>query len=85
MIFTDDYFVYDYLPCKRHREVNHTAEEWVNGNVHTNTVEGVWSLFKRSLVGSYHKVSVKHLPAYLERWSSVSTDATTPFCSATRC
>jgi len=66
MIFTDDYGVYDYLPPDKHREVNHSADEWVNGNVHTNTVEGVWSLFKRSLVGSYHKVSVKHLPAYLD-------------------
>ena len=41
-------------------------EEWVRGDVHTNTVEGVRSLFKRSAVGSYHKVSVKHLDAYLD-------------------
>lgn len=33
--------------------------------MHTNTIEGVWSLFKRSVVGSYHHLSVKHLPAYL--------------------
>ena len=66
MIFTDDYAVYDYLPPERHQEVNHSAEEWVRGDVHTNTVEGVWSLFKRSVVGSYHKVSIKHLPAYLD-------------------
>jgi transposase-like protein len=66
MIFTDDYAVYDYLPPERHREVNHSAEEWARGDVHTNTVEGVWSLFKRSVVGSYHKVSIKHLPAYLD-------------------
>lgn len=66
MIFTDDYGVYDYLPVHRHQEVNHSHEEWVRGDVHTNTVENVWSLFKRSLVGSYHKVSIKHLPAYLD-------------------
>lgn len=66
MIFTDDYAVYDYLPVHRHQEVNHSHEEWVRGDVHTNTVENVWSLFKRSLVGSYHKVSIKHLPAYLD-------------------
>ena len=66
MIFTDDAPVYDYLAAARHREVNHSAEEWVRGDVHTNTVEGVWSLFKRSVVGSYHKVSIKHLPAYLD-------------------
>jgi transposase-like protein len=66
MIFTDDYGVYDYLPPERHREVNHSIEEWAHGDVHTNTVEGAWSLFKRSVVGSYHKVSIKHLPAYLD-------------------
>ena len=38
----------------------------MRGDVHTNTVEGVWSLFKRSVVGSYHKVSHKHLDAYLD-------------------
>ena len=50
----------------RHETVNHSKEEWVRGDVHTNTIEGVWSLFKRSLIGSYHHLSVKHLPAYLD-------------------
>lgn len=36
---------------------------------HTNTVEGVWSLLKRSIVGSYHHLSAKHLPAYLDEIS----------------
>ena len=36
------------------------------GDVHTNSVEGVWSLFKRSIVGSFHKMSVKHMDRYLE-------------------
>ena len=49
-----------------HETVNHSAEEWARGDVHTNTVEGVWSLFKRSIVGSYHKLSAKHLDAYLD-------------------
>ena len=46
--------------------VNHSAEEWVRGDVHTNSIEGVWSLLKRSIVGSYHKLSAKHLDAYLD-------------------
>lgn len=50
----------------RHETVNHRAEEWVRGDVHTNGIENVWSLLKRSIVGSYHKVSVKHLGAYLD-------------------
>ena len=50
----------------RHETVNHSAEEWVVGDVHTNGIEGVWSLFKRSIVGSFHKISAKHLDRYLE-------------------
>ena len=50
----------------RHESVNHGAEEWVRGDVHTNGIESVWSLLERSIVGSYHKVSMKHLDAYLD-------------------
>ncbi len=49
-----------------HRKVDHASEEWVRGIVHTNTIEGVWSLFKRSVIGTYHQLSAKHLPAYLD-------------------
>ena len=50
----------------RHETVNHAEEEWVVGDVHTNSIEGVWSLFERSIVGSFHKMSVKHMDRYLE-------------------
>jgi len=50
----------------RHETVEHKADEYVRGDVHTNTVESAWSLLKRSIVGSYHHVSLKHLPAYLD-------------------
>ncbi len=49
-----------------HESVNHFRDEWVRGQVHTQTIESVWSLFKRGVVGSYHHMSVKHLPAYLD-------------------
>jgi transposase-like protein len=49
-----------------HETVDHSAYEWVRADVHTNTVEGIWSLMKRSIIGSYHQLSVKHLPAYLD-------------------
>ena len=49
-----------------HRTVSHSSEEWVVGEVHTNGIEGVWSLFKRSIVGTFHKMSRKHLDRYLE-------------------
>ena len=50
----------------RHETVNHKQEQWVLGDVHTNTIEGVWSLFKRSIIGAFHKVSEKHLDLYIE-------------------
>ena len=49
-----------------HETVNYSQEEWVRGDVHTNGIESVWSLLERSIVGAYHKVSVKHLDAYLD-------------------
>ena len=67
-IYTDDLKSYigidDADTC--HETVNHSAEEWVVGDVHTNSIEGAWSLFKRSIVGSFHKMSVKHMDRYLE-------------------
>ena len=45
--------------------VNHSIEEWVRKDVHTNTVESIWSLLKRSIMGTFHSVSVKHLDLYL--------------------
>ncbi len=50
----------------RHETVNHSAEEWVVGDIHINGIEGVWSLFKRSIVGAFHHSSKKHLDRYLE-------------------
>jgi hypothetical protein len=47
--------------------MKHSEEQWVCGDVHTNSVEGgVWSLFKHAVVGTYHKLSAKHLDAYLD-------------------
>jgi transposase-like protein len=53
----------------RHEFVNHAADEWVRGDVHTNSIEGAWGLFDRSVIGSYHRLSVKHLPAYLDEFA----------------
>jgi hypothetical protein len=62
-----------------HKSVNHSAEEWVRGDVHTNEIEGVWSLFKRSIVGSYHQVSAKHLDRYLEEFEWRLNQRENPF------
>jgi transposase-like protein len=50
----------------RRDTVNHSIGEYARGDVHSNTVESVWSLFKRGIIGSYHQLSVKHLPSYLD-------------------
>jgi ISXO2 transposase-like protein len=58
---------------KRH-SVNHSAKEWVCGDVHTGTIDGYWGLLKRGIIGSYHQVSIKHLHRYLSefqfRWNN---------------
>jgi transposase-like protein len=69
-IMTDEWAPYEGIADNNtsHETVNHKAEEWVRGDVHTNTVEGVFSLFKRSIIGAYHQVSRKHLGAYLDEF-----------------
>lgn len=51
-----------------HQAVDHRRKEYVRGDVYTNSIENAWSLFKRSVIGSYHKVSEKHLDAYLDEF-----------------
>ena len=53
----------------RHEYVDHSRDEWVRGQIHTNTAESMWSLFDRGVIGSYHKLSTKHLPAYLDEFA----------------
>jgi transposase-like protein len=62
-----------------HQKVSHRTEEWVRAQVHTNTVEGVWSLLKRSVVGTYHQLSSKHLPAYLDEISFKFNNRDNPY------
>lgn len=52
-----------------HGKVQHSTGQYVDGAVHSNTIEGFWSQFKRSVHGTYHKVSPKHLQAYLDEFS----------------
>jgi hypothetical protein len=53
----------------KHEIVNHTIGEYVRGDVHTNSIENVFSLFKRGIIGQYHKVSTKHLQRYLDEFA----------------
>lgn len=53
----------------KHRTVNHSAGVYVDGDVHTNTVENAFSLLKRGIMGTWHQLSAKHLLAYLHEMS----------------
>jgi transposase-like protein len=53
----------------KHQIVNHTRGEYVRGIVHTNTIESAFGLFKRGIVGQFHKVSIKHLQRYLDEFT----------------
>ena len=66
-IATDDARHYDYLDAgfAAHGRVSHTDDEYVRGWVHTNTVEGFYSIFKRGMSGVYQHCSEKHLHRYL--------------------
>ena len=65
LLATDEHRGYLGLHEYNHQTVMHSAKRYVVGAVHTNTIEGFWSIFKRSIVGSYHKVSQKYLPLYV--------------------
>jgi transposase-like protein len=68
-IMTDELPAYKGLnKTFKHEVINHHKEEWVRGEISTNGVESAWSLFKRSLVGSYHQISAKHMDAYLNEF-----------------
>lgn len=65
LLATDAHRGYRGLTGYNHGTVNHHKGEYVVGALHTQTIEGFWSLVKRSIVGSYHKVSRKYLPLYI--------------------
>jgi transposase-like protein len=69
VLFTDEFNLYPGIAKRmglKHKMVQHGIKEYVRGEAHTNTIESAFSLFKRGLRGSWHKLSAKHLQAYLE-------------------
>ena len=80
-LYTDDWPAY--IGCgdgdTKHESVNHSAEEWVRGDIHTNSVEGAFSLFKRAIVGSFHQVSGKHLDRYLDEFEFRFNNCKNPY------
>ncbi|MGH9488331.1 MAG: IS1595 family transposase [Terriglobales bacterium] len=74
MVYTDEFTGYEGLRKMpgmgyKHRRINHSAKVYVRGNVHTNTIEGFWSLVKRGIGGVYHAVGDGYLQSYLNEYS----------------
>ena len=72
IVYTDSFSGYNGLEKVngyQHRRINHAAGIYVMGDIHTNTIEGFWSLVKRGIGGVYHSVSKKYLQTYLNEYS----------------
>jgi len=68
-VYSDEWLGYNAL--KRiydHQFIKHGQGQYVEGRVHTNTIEGFWSLMKRGIFGIYHFTSVKHLQFYVDEF-----------------
>ena len=82
MIFTDEWRLYDAVgrEFKSHRRIKHKAKVYVEGDVHTQTVESFFALFKNSVRGAHHCVSTRYLQNYLDeytfRWNRRKEDWT---------
>ena len=77
-VYTDELGGYDGLRTLQkegkpmgydHRRINHSSKVYVIGDIHTNSVEGFWSLIKRGIGVVYHSVSQKYLQSYLDEYS----------------
>jgi transposase-like protein len=72
VLVTDDFGAYPNAmkraghDAAKHKTINHSKKVYVQGDTHTNTVESAFSLLKRGIMGTWHKISAKHLAAYLE-------------------
>jgi transposase-like protein len=71
VLVTDDFSSYEFAvkdrPMqKKHKTINHSTRKYVDGDIYTNTVESAFSLLKRGIIGTWHKISLKHLQAYCD-------------------
>ena len=69
-VYTDESTAYKHLGEKgyHHSRVSHSQAIYVDGDVHTNTIEGFWALLKGGLGGVYHSVSDAHLQSYVDEY-----------------
>ena len=70
LIATDQYVGYKHLHRSlRHATVDHMQGGYVRGEVQTQNLENFWALLKRGVMGTYHHISKKYLPLYLNEFS----------------
>ncbi|MDE0208792.1 MAG: IS1595 family transposase [Boseongicola sp.] len=67
-VYTDEGKGYSGLPRER-EAVKHSAGEYVKGDAHTNGIESFWSMFDRGIHGTFHHLSPKHLPRYINEFT----------------
>jgi transposase-like protein len=63
----------------KHETIRHRDKVYVRGDIHTNTVESAFSLLKRGIMGTWHKISAKHLAAYLQEMTWRFNNRKNPF------
>ncbi|HMI05240.1 MAG TPA: IS1595 family transposase [Pedobacter sp.] len=69
-LMTDTWYAYQDLGTKfTHNTIKHVDKVYVIGDVHTNTIENFWSVLKRSIYGTYHVISRKHVQRYCDEIS----------------
>jgi hypothetical protein len=70
MLFTDEWNAYETIAprYRGHRRIKHKAKVYVEGETHTQTVEGFFGLFKNGVRGVYHAISTNYLQAYLDEY-----------------
>ena len=67
-VYTDEASAYTGMPFN-HDSVKHSMKEYVRGMVHTNGIESFWSMLKRAYIGTYHKLSPKHMNRYVQEFA----------------
>ena len=68
-VYTDDTGAYNGLTEYERGSVKHSVGEYVDGEIHTNGIESLWSMLKRSHKGTFHKLSPKHLQRYVDEFA----------------
>jgi transposase-like protein len=85
VLLTDEFSAYPYaldragISREKHKTIQHRDRVYVQGDIHTNTVESAFSLLKRGIMGTWHRVSAKHLPAYLDEMTWRFNNRKNPF------